>query len=45
VISPTIFTMMVLMALTTTFVTSPIVRWLQDGHRVEAPQRGTIAER
>ncbi len=32
VISPKLFAMMVLMALVTTIATSPILRWLEDGH-------------
>jgi len=41
VISPTLFAMMVLMALTTTVATTPIVRWiLRDSPRQEHAFRG-----
>ncbi|MBX3263323.1 MAG: cation:proton antiporter [Labilithrix sp.] len=33
VISPTLFTMMVVMALATTFMTSPLLRWIYPGER------------
>ncbi|MFN7146224.1 MAG: cation:proton antiporter, partial [Myxococcota bacterium] len=36
VLSPVLFTMLVLMAVVTTFVTSPVVRWLQPPARVLA---------
>lgn len=36
VISPTLFTMMVVMALVTTFMTSPLLRWIYPGERARA---------
>ena len=37
VISPTLFTMMVLMALTTTLMTTPLLGWLYPARRVSSP--------
>jgi Kef-type K+ transport system membrane component KefB len=42
ILSPTLFTMMVLMALVTTFATTPIVRWIYPDHELT---RDRVAER
>lgn len=47
IISPTLFTMMVLMALVTTFMTTPLLRWIYPPEElakelVDAPERPTL---
>ena len=48
IISPTLFTMLVIMALVTTFLTTPILQLLLRGHpwveRAPAPLFGTLSE-
>ncbi len=40
VISPTVFTMMVLMALLTTFMTTPLLEWIYPEHLIQAERDG-----
>jgi Kef-type K+ transport system membrane component KefB len=44
VISPTIFTMMVLMALVTTFMTSPLLEWIYPSERIRRETLGAPDE-
>ena len=44
VISPTIFTMLVIMALVTTFATTPVLRWVYPDHELARDRIVTAAE-
>jgi Kef-type K+ transport system membrane component KefB len=43
IISPTLFTMMVLMALVTTFATSPLLEWVYPDHELRRDLAGHTA--